>query len=175
MAASLSARTILITGLLILKGGWLIVVITVDLLPCLKHSLISFSPLFRPFTLCIAPISLTCRNSSFGSAPDISYLVKASRFVASHVTPISARVAHRTLTCYLFLCDNKLPLSYFFLLLFFAASLRIVPSFLSPLVSLPSGFLIVPGGSPCFFSRLPTVMSLRSLRGFLAAIWIVSF
>lgn len=34
-----------------------------------------------------------------------------------------------------------------------------VPIFLSLLVSLPFLFLIVPGGSPCFFSKVPTVQS----------------
>lgn len=44
---------------------------------------------------------------------------------------------------------------------FFSASRRIAPIVLSLRVFLPSGFLIVPGGSPCFFSKAPTVLSLR--------------
>lgn len=43
-------------------------------------------------------------------------------------------------------------------------SLRIVPIFLSLRVSLPSEFRIVPGGRPCFFSKVPTVQSLLVLR-----------
>lgn len=57
--------------------------------------------------------------------------------------------------------------AYYFLPFFLLACLRIVPNSLSPLVSLPSGFLTVPGGTPCFFSKLLTVMSLLSFRGFL--------
>lgn len=54
---------------------------------------------------------------------------------------------------------------YFFLSGGFTASLRMVPIFLSLRVSRPSGFLIVPGGSPCFFSNEPTVWSLLVFRG----------
>lgn len=43
-------------------------------------------------------------------------------------------------------------------------SFRIVPIFLSLHVSLPSAFRIVPGGRPCFFSKVPTVQSLLVLR-----------
>lgn len=43
-------------------------------------------------------------------------------------------------------------------------SFRIVPIFLSLRVSLPSAFRIVPGGRPCFFSKVPTVQSLLVLR-----------
>lgn len=41
-----------------------------------------------------------------------------------------------------------------------SASFLIVPICLSLRVSRPSLFLIVPGGSPCFFSNVPTVQSL---------------
>lgn len=53
------------------------------------------------------------------------------------------------------------PEEYYLLL--FSPSLRMVPIFLSDRASRPSGFLIVPGGKPCFFSCVPTVWSLLSL------------
>ncbi len=53
---------------------------------------------------------------------------------------------------------------------FFSCSLRIVPIFLSDLVSLPLLFRIVPGGSPCFCSKVPTVQSLLVFLVFLLPI-----
>lgn len=50
---------------------------------------------------------------------------------------------------------------------FFLASSRIVPIFLSERVSRPLELRKVPGGSPSFFSAVPTV---QSLRNFLAII-----
>ena len=45
--------------------------------------------------------------------------------------------------------------------LLLSASFRIVPTSLSLLVSLPSLLRIVPAGKPYFFSKVPTVQSLR--------------
>ncbi len=45
------------------------------------------------------------------------------------------------------------------LITYYRLSFRIVPIFLSLLVSLPFLLRIVPGGNPCFFSNVPTVQS----------------